>query len=233
MKNIVALATLATFAATTPPALAQASCSSDGATARPVAVFERFLSADCEACWADPATPAPSPRAAALVLDWIVPAARGDDAPLSAAASSDAPARLQALGRAAPESTDVHVATVAATPPRLRVAHGLPFNDYLGTSIAWAPARAAVPGSVDFVLLLVEQVPAGTEGTPVARNVVRNMLQGRWDERKQLSKTEHSHWLERRPMRIPEGARPERLALVGWVQDARGQVLAAAQSVCR
>ena len=34
-------------------------------------------------------------------------------------------------------------------------------------------------------------------------------------------------------MRIPEGARAERLHLVGWVQGASGQIVAAAQSVCR
>ena len=40
-------------------------------------------------------------------------------------------------------------------------------------------------------------------------------------------------WMETRSMRIPEGAQAERLRLVGWVQDAQGSVLAAAQSTCR
>ena len=56
----------------------------------PVTLFERFLSADCEACWADPATPAPTPGPGVVVLDWIVPARSGDEAPLSAAATRDA-----------------------------------------------------------------------------------------------------------------------------------------------
>ena len=38
---------------------------------------------------------------------------------------------------------------------------------------------------------------------------------------------------EMRPVRIPEGAKPERLRLVGWVQDAQGRVVAAAQSRCQ
>jgi hypothetical protein len=33
-------------------------------------------------------------------------------------------------------------------------------------------------------------------------------------------------------MSIPEGAKPERLRVVGWVEDARGRVVAAAQSRC-
>ena len=142
MKNIAC--TLASALASilllqSSPALAQASCSSDG-TPRPVAIFERFISADCEACWTDAATPAPSATAGAVVLDWIVPGQAGDEAPLSAAATHDALARLRALGRTPPAATDVHTTVVeAAGPARLRVAHGLPFNDYLGTGITFAP----------------------------------------------------------------------------------------------
>ncbi|EJE49649.1 hypothetical protein PMI14_05780, partial [Acidovorax sp. CF316] len=66
-----------------PHLAAQSSCSSDG-VARPAALFERFVSADCESCWADKATPAPS-APGTLVLDWIVPGTQGDNAPLSAA----------------------------------------------------------------------------------------------------------------------------------------------------
>ena len=39
--------------------------------------------------------------------------------------------------------------------------------------------------------------------------------------------------MENRPMRIPEGAKAEQLHMVGWVQNTQGEVLAAAQSVCR
>lgn len=218
-----------------PPLAAQASCSSDGAP-RPVALFERFISADCEACWSDPATPAPG--SGALVLDWIVPGTLGDDAPLSAAASADALGRLQALGRQVPATTDVHTAPVAgASSGRLRVAHGMAVNDYLGTSIAFTPVRAAAGRNAPsapwrFFLLLVETAPAGTEGSPVARNIARNLLQGLWNQREQPSPADPKRWMEARPMRIPEGARPERLRVVGWVQDAQGRVVAAAQSHC-
>ena len=33
-------------------------------------------------------------------------------------------------------------------------------------------------------------------------------------------------------MNIPEGARPERLRVIGWVEDAQGRLLAVAQSRC-
>jgi hypothetical protein len=234
MKNM-AFTLAALLALHSPHLAAQASCSSDGAP-RPLALFERFTSADCEACWSDGATPAPS--TSALVLDWIVPGALGDDAPLSAAASTDALDRLQALGRQPPATTDVFTAPVEGAPPaRLRVAHGMAFNDYLGTSIAFTPARAA-PGRTAaatrwrFYLLLVEAVPAGTEGSPVPRNMVRNMIEGTWDKRSKLLNREQKNWMETRPMRIPDGAQPERLRVVGWVQDARGRVVAAAQSDC-
>ena len=234
MKNMAFLFAVL-LALHSPHLAAQASCSSDGAQ-RPVALFERFTSADCEACWSDRTTPAPG--AGALVLDWIVPGTLGDDAPLSAAASTDALGRLQALGRQAPATTDVHTAPVEGTHSgRLRVAHGMAFNDYLGTSIAFAPVRAAAgrnapPAPWHFFLLLVEAVPAGTDGSPVARNIARNMLQGIWEKREKLSHPEQNRWLETRTMRIPEGARPERLRMVGWVQDAQGRVVAAAQSDC-
>ncbi len=49
---------------------------------------------------------------------------------------------------------------------RARVAHGLPLNDYLGTGIAFKPHRANPADTWQYHLLLVESVPAGTEGTP-------------------------------------------------------------------
>ena len=235
MKNIACTLASVLVLAQPSSALAQASCSSDG-TPQPVAIFERFISADCEACWTDAATPSPSATAGAVVLDWIVPGQAGDEAPLSTAATNDALARLQALGRAPPAATDVYAAAVeGARPARLRVAHGLPFNDYLGTAIAFTPTRrdGAAPDAMAFYLLLVESVPAGTEGTRVGRNMVRNMLQGTWDKRDTLSNSKQTKWMESRSMRIPDGAQPERLRMVGWVQDAQGRVVAAAQSACR
>lgn len=236
MKNIaLALATTAALAHA-PHALAQAGCSSDGA-ARPVVLFERFISADCASCWTDPATPAPTDGTRTLVLDWIVPGASGDEAPLSAASTRDALERLADLNQAAPRTTDVHVtdaSTVAKTPP-LRVASGPTFNDYVGTTMAWRSptGEAGTQGPWQYHLLLVEAVPAGTEGTPTTRNLVRNMLKRTWDRDPKLSKKKQETWNELQPMRIAEGVRAEGLFVVGWVQDAQGRTVATARSVCR
>jgi hypothetical protein len=209
-----------------PLAQAQGSCSSDGQL-RPLALVERFISADCESCWGDPATPAVKPREVAL--DWIVPGARGEEAPLSAAATRDGLARLAALQRAVPAGADVARGKLVAAARSLRVAQGPPLAGYLGASIELKPAGAAPWRAW---LVLVETIPAGTEGTPVPRNLVRNMLQPAWDGRSALSKSEQMRLFESRPMSIPAGANVERLRVVGWVEDARGHIRAIAQSRC-
>ena len=70
------------------------------------------------------------------------------------------------------------------------------------------------------------RVPPGSERTPVARNVVRNVLQVSWDAGGAGARS------EARPMNIPEGARPYRLRVVGLLEDARGRLRGIAQSRC-
>ncbi|MBI2768073.1 MAG: hypothetical protein HYX47_00480 [Burkholderiales bacterium] len=209
-----------------PLAQAQSSCSSDGQR-QPVALLERFINADCESCWADAATPAAG--TGELALDWIVPGSKGEDAPLSAAASRDALSRLQALRRPAPARMDSLKTAAGTGQPKLRVSHGLPFNGYMAASIEMKPAR---PGAWSGWLLLVETLPVGAEGSPTERNLVRNVLQSAWDGREQLSKTQQKRFFESRPMSIPAGANPERLRVVGWMQDGQGRIRAIAQSRC-
>ena len=211
-------------------AQAQSSCSSDGQRT-PVAVVERFTSADCENCWSD--TTARSAPLRTLVLDWIVPSPRGDEAPLSAAATRDANDRLAALHRAAPTASYTNQTPVAKRPYRMRVAHGLPFNGYIGASMELPQSEVRpVPLPVTGWLVLVETIAAGTEGTPVERNLVRNSLTRTWDGRHQLSKDEQKRLWESRPMGLGATARPERLRVVGWVEDAQGRIITAAQSRC-
>ena len=220
--------------------MAQSACSSDGQAA-PTGLMERFINADCADCWASAQTPRPGPQT--LALDWIVPGSQGDDAPLSAAARRDSLYRLQALNRATPAQADSITqpiqanaqANAQATPgrQRVRVGHGLPLNNYVGTSIQvraaqaktpMAPAASPAPAAVGMTrwLVLVETVPAGTEGTPVERHLVRNSYQS----------TATSADVEYVPMQIPEGANPERLRVVGWLEDAQGRVHGAAASRC-
>ena len=146
---------------------AQVACSSEGQPA-PTALLERFISADCEACWSD--TQAALPRPGAVALDWIVPGAAGDDAPLSAAARQDSLDRLQAKGQASiPTTIPLQPSLV------LRVARGPALGGYIGTSIA-LQAQKASDGLLTAWLALVETIPAGTDGTAVERNLVRNTL---------------------------------------------------------
>ncbi|MBI5276163.1 MAG: hypothetical protein HY854_06855 [Burkholderiales bacterium] len=206
------------LAGTATAAAAQSVCSSD-AQPRPVHLLERFVNADCEDCWNHPATP--QAARAALVLDWIVPGSKGEDAPLSAAASNDALARLQALKRKAPARMAAVRAAAAGPAPRVRIAQGVPINDYIGTSIE---LKGGPPGRWRAWLLLVEALPAGTEGSPVARNLVRNAFVTGWDGRRPL--------YEARSMQLREGTHPSRLRLVALVEDAQGRIRGMARSEC-
>lgn len=207
------------------PATAQSFCSSDGQP-QPAGLLERFINADCEACWAQAD---PRPARGELALDWIVPGGKGADAPLSAAATRDANWRLEALQRVAPATLDAVRHKVRAVRSGLRVAHGLPFNGYVGTSLE---LKRPEPGRWSSWLLLVETIPAGSDGTPIERNLVRNALQSSWGGNGPLSKEELSRLYESRPMGIAEGAKPSRLRVVGWVEDGRGRMRAIAQSRC-
>ncbi|NKE67538.1 hypothetical protein RAMLITH_17065 [Ramlibacter sp. RBP-2] len=220
MKDLSRPAIIAALLALAAAAAAQPACSSDGQPPA-AALLERFINADCDGCWTDVKTA--EPGRGELVLDWIVPGRRGDDAPLSAAARDEALARLQALGQDVPAHSQDWHRPRSGRPLALRVAHGLAFNGYIGTSIE---LRETAPGPWRAWLLLVEALPPGGERSPVARNVVRNVLHVSWDPaRGERPSTA-------RPMSIPEGARPERLRVVGLLEDARGRIRGIAQSRC-
>ncbi|MDB5845506.1 MAG: hypothetical protein JWP79_2816 [Polaromonas sp.] len=220
----------AALAAALSPAQAQSFCASDGQS-RPVQLVERFINADCGACWADPSTPVPAKNSVAL--DWVAPGSQGDDAPLSAVATRDALGRLESLGQGVPAKSQTVVHSVKGIKGAgLRVAHGLPVADYLGASIELKPVTPAARQPLIAWLALVETLPAGLEGSPVERNLVRNMLSRTWDGRKQLSKHEHNRLFESRSMNIAPASNAERLRVIGWVEDEKGRVLLAAQSRC-
>ena len=197
--------------------------------------MERFTNADCADCWRDPATAKAVPGTA--VLDWVLPGAQGDDAPLSAVASGDSALRLEAIGEPMPRTSTVKTSPVtpqaALKKSVLRVARGLALSGYIGASIELKPAPTqAKAARVTAWLALVETLPAGLEGSPVERNLVRNMFQSNWNLRKKLSKSEQNHWFDQRSMSVTEGVSPDRLKVIGWVQDDQGRILAAAQSMC-
>jgi hypothetical protein len=214
-----------------PMAHSQVSCNNDG-LAPPKVIFERFINADCEACWGDPATPVPAPGA--LALDWVVPGSQGDDAALSAAATRDALARLEESGKASPTTRSSQLIKVTGWPgTTLRVAHGPAVSGYLGASIELIlPAGTRIDTPLQPWLVMVETLPQGFEGSPVPRNLIRNVLQPTWNMRQELQTSEQTRFIEIRPMNIPQGAKPERLRVVGWLQDTNGHVLMAAESAC-
>lgn len=212
-------------------AQAQSFCASDGQP-QPLKLLERFINADCASCWADPDAAKAGPDQ--LALDWVVPGTKGDDAPLSAVARRDSLARLQALRQGLPVKTQ---ATSRAVKPLrgsvLRVSHGTAVADYVGASIELKPIPAAARGRQWTAwLALVETLPAGTEGSAVERNLVRNLLQTSFDGRKPIAKGEPKRFFEARSMNIAEGVKPERMRVIGWVEDDKGEVVAAAQSRC-
>jgi len=230
MKSLLLVMSLS--AVFTSGVAAQSFCASDG-QATPVTLVDRFISADCDTCWRT--APTEATDAQTLTLDWIVPSAQGDEAPLSAAASRDALQRLSSLGQAAPNSTLTLRTPVGQKRSwQLRVANGMVLGGYIGASLLFKTStQPRHPENLSAWLVLIETIPAGTEGTPAERNIVRNVLQPPYYLRKQLLKNEHVIFQETRPLSIPPGAVPERLRVVGWVQDAKGRILSAAQSVCR
>ena len=194
--------------------------------------MERFIDADCASCWTDPATPRAG--AGVAVLDWIAPGGKRDDAPLSAVASANALTRLQALGYTlgAPGIT-VSRAVKTLEPGKLRVAHGLPVANYLGASIELKPIPAAAKNKRwTSWLALVETLPAGTEGSPVDRNLVRNLLRSEWGGGVKPLEKEQNRFFEQRSMTIVPAVDVSRLRVIGWVEDEKGQLVAAAQSRC-
>ena len=225
------------------PAGAQSFCASDGQP-RPTRLMERFINADCDTCWQDPATPkaddANGTSGGYVVLDWIVPndaGGKGDDAPLSAVASRDGLARLEQMAKNVPLKTMAITHAVTGfkglKTSTLRVSHGLPLSGYLGTSIELKPQPTVAKNQRWTAwLALVETLPAGTEGSPVARNLVRNAFQTTWNSGQNPSVLEPNRFFDARSMSVAQGVNPDKLRVIGWVEDTKGQVLAAAQSRC-
>ena len=228
---LLAAVALSAWLAPLDSAHAQSFCASDGQP-QPTQLLERFVSADCDNCWKDPATP--KAASGQLALDWVTPGSKGDDAPMSAIATRDALARLESLKKQAPAASSAQAQPVRGVKgATLRVAHGLPLADYVGASIELKPVPAAARGqNWTAWLALVETLPAGTEGSQVARNLVRNLLQATWNVRKQLSKTEQERFFDQRSMSIASGVDASRLRVIGWVEDQKGQIVAAAASQC-
>jgi hypothetical protein len=184
----------------------------------PLRLVERFMSADCETCWAAQGAKGESKRN--VVLDWIVPAA--DTSPLAAGAVSEATARAGALTASSTVQRSTPLQTAA---PRLRIADGPAWNGYVGLQLT-VNRRGKLPEGAVAYIALVERVAAGSEGSAIARQLVRNVV-GPLSLEELATVTPVRHF---RAMRLPDGAQAEKLASVAWVQSAEGRVIAATQS---
>jgi hypothetical protein len=213
----LAIACTVTAAASTASYAAQAQ-PPQGCTA-PRILVERFISADCEACWHKGA----ALGGEALALDWIVPSAAGEEAPLAAAAIVDATPRAGTMS-----ASHTHERRHDLRPAdefELLVEDGPGWNGYIAARIrvdrhARRSTLAATAGAVAY-LALVEQVRAGEEGTPVDRMLVRSVA-GPLPLDAGAARVTHL-----RAFRIAPGSKPARLTAIGWVEGPGGVVLAA------
>lgn len=197
-------------------------CTSDGRPA-PRTLQERFINADCAACWRQAG---PTPHKGTAVLDWVIPGSQGDDAPLATVARRESLERLEFLHQPVPDDHKELSSKVQGGRHHVRVSRGPVYDGYVGASLTFdsrAPLRQPLTGW----LALIEVLPAGTEGSPVPRVLMRNLLSDTIPPRN--TEIMGQLW---RPMNVPEGADPNRLQLLGWVSDAQGHVLAAAESSC-
>lgn len=188
----------------------------------PQRFVETFLSADCVACWqsGDRDT-----NSSALQVDWVVPSTAGDDAPLAVAALEEAGARL----RGPLPGVRPRVQAQDLPPPgkaSLVVLSGLAWNGYLGLSFELDRGDRSWPADASGWVALVERVPAGQDGTPVDRQLVRAVV-GPLPLDARAGEHTVSHL---RAVRLPPNSQPERLAAVGWVEQDDGRVLLATQS---
>jgi hypothetical protein len=190
------------------------------------AVFERFISAECSVCWTDAsARPAPQDE---WLLDWIVPSARGDSAPLSPAAPDEAGdrARRVLITGANDQRTVVHRTPARNTnPARLTVAAGPAFHGYVGVQL---DGRGRWPAGTSAWVALVESVNPSTDGTPVPRQLVRTVA-GPFQPAELRS---GKPWRLLQALRWPEISSPERLRARAWLERADGRIIAMAGERC-
>ncbi len=180
------------------------------------------MSADCESCWAADALKSEAGRA--MVLDWIVPG--NATAPLAAGAVNEATARAAGLSA---NVTSQRSTALKPAAPRLRIADGPAWNGYIGLQLTVDRnnnGNGKLPEGAVAYMALVERVAAGSEGSAIARQLVRNVV-GPLSLEELATVTPVRHF---RAMRLPDGARAEKLASVAWVESAEGKVIAATQS---
>ena len=212
------------------------------------ATLERLFSADCADCWSAPATPpatsAPSakPRSAApgngrtgpalWRFDWITPGA--DGAPLAAGALPEAADRVARLGFEWSGLSQTLQQSRVAAPPlaglRIKASSGPAWQGYFGVQLTLQTTSAtALPAGSTAWLALVEQVSEGSDGTPVARSLLRSVAGPLPLTTLQAGKP----MTHLRALRWPASAEPTRLQARAWIEGPDGRLLAVAADACR
>ena len=217
--------------AATPPKPATSACPAPQA-----AVQEFFMPADCADCWAAPAGAA----ASAWRFDWIIPAA--DSAPLAAGALAESADRAARTGQspARAGSGSQAIQRQAARPPlsglQMRMESGPAWQGYFGTQLtlrlagrpgATQATRARPAGSTAW-LALVELVRAGSNGTPVARALVRSVA----GPLPLTALAPNQTMTHLRALRWPASAEPLHLQARAWIEGPDGQLLAVVADRC-
>lgn len=175
----------------------------------PTRLLERAIPADCLSCW-QALDDAPSRT---LVLDWIVPSA--DEGDLSVAALPEAAERFP--DARTPARREQPLAPPKGT--RLEVSSGLAWNGYVGLSfVLRAPAKAPWPADAAGYVALVERIPAGTDGSTSARQLVRAVA-GPLSLQRPPGKAPLQHLVA---VRLPANGEPGRFAAAGWVDSGSG-----------
>ena len=203
------------------------------------ATLERLFSADCADCWSAPAAQAPpaapgvtKPGPATWRFDWITPGTQA--APLAAAALPEAVDRVARLGLDLPGTSQTLQQARAAPPPlaglRFKASSGPAWQGYFGVQLTLQTRpRTALPAGSTAWLALVEQVDAGSDGTPVARSLLRSVAGPL-----PLSTLQPGKPLTHlRALRWPASAEPTRLQARAWIEGPDGRLLAVAADACR
>ena len=198
------------------------------------AVVEAYFSADCGDCWSAP--PGPAAAANSWRFDWISPG--GDGAPLAAGALPEAAERALRMGLApatSPAPAGRHAAGKPLPGLRLRVESGPAWQGYFGLQLTVSAARnTTLPTGASAWLALVERVPAGSDGTPIARALVRSVagplpLDALQPGKAMIPLTRLTHL---RALRWPASAEPTRLQARAWIEAPDGRLLAVAADSC-
>lgn len=120
---------------------------------------------------------------------------------------------------------------------RLQVASGPAWNGYFGLQMSLQAARAGsnragLPAGSTAWLALVELLPPGTDGSPVARALVRSVAGPLPLDGLAVAPSPDQPLSHLRALRWPDGARPERLQGRAWIEAPSGQVLLMAADRC-